>query len=790
MTAVASPAWLSAELAYINNQAHERLEEFAFYVAEDIDWLNEYTRSIVDNSNADVFDVLKTPGRLKQARTPFKDVSNLQVVKLPIGKERSITPTIEPAASEQEVVVPAESVPLESNEDEASMEISLDDVAAPAQIVQAVEEPIVDIQLNIPVTDRPQTAQTNDSEPNWTRIGSSSSAESQPMNDYMEPINLKSPPKRGPSRADSAYFSAAESPVDESSRTSERQSVAFASLPPRQPFAKKSLGHRSSQLRSSVYDAAKVKTPLKVKLEPEATPQISQPQDIYQVKRERFSEQMSALTERAQLDAPAESVILENVPGTDNPFDVSKAIPPPAETEEDEWLPKFDKAMSNSPKKSVESLIPTKTPVAAKKAPIEVMPAKSVAKSTPGAIRAAMQAASAKATSYLKTARTAFGSPSSKHDRVFPSTTPMQSPPKRFAIKPEPQTPALYPEIRPIIETASMIPSKTPRKSPLKQMETIVSPRKSPRKGEQAALNMAAVAAKNALAQAHDEPADVASPPKKAKVVPKLLAMPKSKPLSIRVATASQREIPKDRKVLPEPTLSKSTSEDSQLDYLSRSQSLVSKKLPQNKQIRALAAANQAKEKQEKEQERRDQQRKEIERRRQENIRRLAEEEERRKQELRKQDEERKRKALDARKKPLPTPKRQLSEIHDAGAAIIVPPPPSKKAKLPVSEEIELPEIPSDYSDSEDDLPGPNPSFTIPQWAASPDLRRALRQQQKIDPDTIFGPIGALQVDEIWKGKERALARVRGRSSSVNWERGDKLSAEEVAEYARQMGYR
>ncbi|OLL23985.1 Inner centromere protein-related protein pic1 [Neolecta irregularis DAH-3] len=105
---------------------------------------------------------------------------------------------------------------------------------------------------------------------------------------------------------------------------------------------------------------------------------------------------------------------------------------------------------------------------------------------------------------------------------------------------------------------------------------------------------------------------------------------------------------------------------------------------------------------------------------------------------------------------------------------------------FPPSENIELPEIDSDYSDSEDE---PKEKPVLPSWANSPELRAALRQQQKRDPDEIFGPIGPLQMDEIFKNKNQA-AKFRPRSSSANWNGQDKLTSQEVEEYALKMGYR
>lgn len=76
----------------------------------------------------------------------------------------------------------------------------------------------------------------------------------------------------------------------------------------------------------------------------------------------------------------------------------------------------------------------------------------------------------------------------------------------------------------------------------------------------------------------------------------------------------------------------------------------------------------------------------------------------------------------------------------------------------------------------------------MPKWADSPELRQALRQQSRLDPDTVFGPIKPLQMEEIFKGKANSL-KFRPRSSSANWSGPDRLTPQEIQEYVRAMGY-
>lgn len=100
------------------------------------------------------------------------------------------------------------------------------------------------------------------------------------------------------------------------------------------------------------------------------------------------------------------------------------------------------------------------------------------------------------------------------------------------------------------------------------------------------------------------------------------------------------------------------------------------------------------------------------------------------------------------------------------------------------SESIELPDINSEYSDSEDE--GRVRTFDPPDWAQSPELRQALQMQSTVNPDEIFGAIRPLRMDEMFRSKP---SRFRARTSSANWSGSDRLTNEEVREYERRMGF-
>ncbi|KAJ6519807.1 hypothetical protein C8R45DRAFT_952785 [Mycena sanguinolenta] len=101
------------------------------------------------------------------------------------------------------------------------------------------------------------------------------------------------------------------------------------------------------------------------------------------------------------------------------------------------------------------------------------------------------------------------------------------------------------------------------------------------------------------------------------------------------------------------------------------------------------------------------------------------------------------------------------------------------------SESIELPDINSEYSDSDDeDRPR---TFDPPSWAQDTMLQQALQVQSTINPDDIFGAVRPLKMEEVFRNR---TGRFRARTSSANWTGTDRLTVEEEREYARRMGFR
>ena len=88
----------------------------------------------------------------------------------------------------------------------------------------------------------------------------------------------------------------------------------------------------------------------------------------------------------------------------------------------------------------------------------------------------------------------------------------------------------------------------------------------------------------------------------------------------------------------------------------------------------------------------------------------------------------------------------------------------------PNGDNIQLPDIATD-SEDEDSDDDDNTGFRAPSWVASPALRDLLTQQQLVDPESVFGPIGELKMEEVFrngKNQER-LKKLRDRSSSAAW---------------------
>ena len=118
----------------------------------------------------------------------------------------------------------------------------------------------------------------------------------------------------------------------------------------------------------------------------------------------------------------------------------------------------------------------------------------------------------------------------------------------------------------------------------------------------------------------------------------------------------------------------------------------------------------------------------------------------------------------------------QQQARNPAHASVKTPATAHKSSpQYPNGENIALPDIATDSEDedSEDE-------FNPPSWANSPALHELLSQQQLVDPQRVFGTIGPLNMEEVFRngGKEKQ-AKFRARTSSANWGGADRLTEEE-----------
>lgn len=103
---------------------------------------------------------------------------------------------------------------------------------------------------------------------------------------------------------------------------------------------------------------------------------------------------------------------------------------------------------------------------------------------------------------------------------------------------------------------------------------------------------------------------------------------------------------------------------------------------------------------------------------------------------------------------------------------------------MEATEHIELPDINSEYSDSDDE---DRKRTDYLAWTTSPEVRNQLRAQASLNPDDIFGAVPVLNMETLFKVKDKSKFRMR--TSSANWIGTDGLTVEEEIAYAKRMGY-
>ncbi|SHO76920.1 Hypothetical protein MSYG_1259 [Malassezia sympodialis ATCC 42132] len=106
----------------------------------------------------------------------------------------------------------------------------------------------------------------------------------------------------------------------------------------------------------------------------------------------------------------------------------------------------------------------------------------------------------------------------------------------------------------------------------------------------------------------------------------------------------------------------------------------------------------------------------------------------------------------------------------------------------PSADEEELPDVASEYSDSDDEASIRKRSQE-PSWTRGRELEALLLQQATVDPDEIFGcQVGPVPLDAMLPPRKGDRRRQRHRTSSANWNGPDGLAQWEIDRYNERMG--
>ncbi|KAK6193960.1 hypothetical protein LQW54_011923 [Pestalotiopsis sp. IQ-011] len=92
-------------------------------------------------------------------------------------------------------------------------------------------------------------------------------------------------------------------------------------------------------------------------------------------------------------------------------------------------------------------------------------------------------------------------------------------------------------------------------------------------------------------------------------------------------------------------------------------------------------------------------------------------------------------------------------------------------------EQIELPEI---NTDDEDEYSDDEQKQMFASWTDSPALRRAIMDQETLDPLRVFGAPGPLNMEEVFSKSKDRWHKFRARTSSANWSGTDKLTEDDI----------
>ncbi|KAJ5083022.1 hypothetical protein N7532_012065 [Penicillium argentinense] len=102
-------------------------------------------------------------------------------------------------------------------------------------------------------------------------------------------------------------------------------------------------------------------------------------------------------------------------------------------------------------------------------------------------------------------------------------------------------------------------------------------------------------------------------------------------------------------------------------------------------------------------------------------------------------------------------------------------PPVKSPPKYPSGDSIHLPEIDTDSDEDDSD----SEMFPVPKWAQAKELHDLLVEQDRMEADSIFGPIAPFSLEETFKA-DKKIKKYRERTSSANWSGPDGLTQEEI----------
>ncbi|KAM0810476.1 hypothetical protein AB5N19_10825 [Seiridium cardinale] len=124
-----------------------------------------------------------------------------------------------------------------------------------------------------------------------------------------------------------------------------------------------------------------------------------------------------------------------------------------------------------------------------------------------------------------------------------------------------------------------------------------------------------------------------------------------------------------------------------------------------------------------------------------------------------------------------PAHKTPARPVGGAGAKSVAKSAARSSPRFQNGEQIELPEINTDDEDEYDD---DDHKEMFASWTDSPALRRALMDQETMDPMRVFGAPTPLNMEEVFSKSKDRWHKFRARTSSANWSGADRLTDDDI----------